>query len=219
MKRVITVALAVLLLGGVFFVLEFNSFSVVSKGEEIAEYQNPLKALFVIDIQKDLTAKDGKMVLNLKQTDQTIENTNLIIDNSESLGLLVIYITNEFEKSFLIRLVTKGALEEGSPGAAMDQRVKKINNNHFVKHIMDSFSNPELDNFLVKNRVSHIYFTGMVAENCVDKTVKAALNRKYRVTVIRDAIASGSEEMRDNKIEEFKKMGVEILTTAGVLEG
>lgn len=53
----------------------------------------------------------------------------------------------------------------------------------------------------------------MDAEDCVDKTIKGALNRNYQVTVISNAIATKSEEKRAGKIVDFRNLGVEILTT------
>jgi len=53
----------------------------------------------------------------------------------------------------------------------------------------------------------------MDAEDCIDKTIKGALNRNYQVTVISNAIATKSEEKRARKIIDFRNLGVEILTT------
>ncbi|MCP4135926.1 MAG: isochorismatase family protein, partial [bacterium] len=46
----------------------------------------------------------------------------------------------------------------------------------------------------------------------------AALNRKYKVTVVKDAIATGSEEKREKKLKEFAEKKAEIITTAKLIE-
>ena len=218
MKNIIIVVVVILIVAMFYVFKQVNNFSGVSQGEEIAEYTNPQKALMLIDMQRDITEKDGKAVLNLEQTDKIIEAVNRVIINSPKLGLLVIYIKNEFEKGLITSLATKGALIEGSPGAEIDPKIKIINNNIFVKHIMDSFSNAELDKFLIKNKVNHIYFTGLDAKYCVEKTIIAAFNRGYKITVIRDAIASGSDEDRDDKVEAFAQMGAYVITVDELLK-
>jgi nicotinamidase-related amidase len=83
---------------------------------------------------------------------------------------------------------------------------------------MDSFSNPEFENFLKANKVNHVYITGLDAEACVDRTVKAALNRNYEVTVVSNAIAAKSEEKRNVKLWEFEKIGAKVVTTEELLK-
>jgi len=65
-----------------------------------------------------------------------------------------------------------------------------INGNDFTKRISDSFSNPQLDAFLIRNRVDELYLVGLDASYCVHKTALGALNRGYKVTVVDDAVLS-----------------------------
>ncbi|MCP4134770.1 MAG: cysteine hydrolase, partial [bacterium] len=217
-KKILMGLLAVVISIVVYLYMGFKDFSVVSKGKPIAEYDNPQKALLVIDVQREFTEKTGKAPGNLKQTDQIIENINKILEKNEALKLNIVYITQEFKDEVIIKLITGGAAQHGAPGADMDPRVKKVSDTHFVKHIMDSFSNPGLDKYLIANKINHIYITGLDAEACVDKTTKAALNRKYKVTVVKDAIATGSEEKREKKLKEFAEKKAEIITTAKLIE-
>ncbi len=104
-------------------------------------------------------------------------------------------------------------MEEGKKGTELDNRIISANSNIFTKRKMDSFTNKDFESYLIKNEISHLIITGLDAEDCVDKTIKGAINRKYKVTVISDAIATKSDEKRSKKIEDFKKIGAEILTT------
>jgi len=87
-----------------------------------------------------------------------------------------------------------------------------------VKYIADSFSNNDFEDFLIKNRINHLYIAGADAEYCVDKTVKGALNRDYRVTVIKDAVVTKTEERRKKKIDDFSSLGAGILETDKLLK-
>ena len=193
-----------------FGAVVFMPFSAVTKGAPIGAYSSPRTALLVIDIQKDMTEKSGKRPLNLPQTNSIISLVNELIQNADKKDWLVVYITHEYPKKSPLRLVTKDFLLEGTPGAEIDPRIKVINQNRFIKHKMDAFSNFEFDAFLRKNQVNHVLITGMAAEECVDRTCQGALNRKYTVTVIRDAIAGRSNESRKKKINDYERYGAQI---------
>jgi nicotinamidase-related amidase len=103
------------------------------------------------------------------------------------------------------------------PGADMDAKVVQVNNNHFIKHRMDAFSNVAFDEFLRMNHVNHLLITGIAAEECIDRTCRGALHRKYQVTVIGDAIAGRSDESRKNKLKDYEKYGATIIQSKAVL--
>lgn len=218
MKKIVWSLVLVVATTALYFSYGYYKINAVSRGERIADYRAPRKALLIIDLQRDITEKDGRMLLNPEQTDRIIANINRILSDSRIRNLPVVYIAQEFERNSIIQLLTNNALLPGSPGARIDPRIKIVSDNLFVKHVSDAFSNPELDAFLVKNSVNHLFVTGVDAEYCVDRTVRAALNRNYKVTVISDAVGSGSDEKRDAKIREFERLGMEIITTAQMLK-
>ncbi len=218
MRKLIWSLVLVVATVAVYFAYGYYKINAVSRGERIADYRTPGKALLIIDLQRDITEKDGRMVLNPEQTARIIANINRILSDRRIRNLQLVYIAQEFERNSIVQLLTNNALLPGSPGARIDPRIKIVSDNLFVKRVSDAFSNPELDDFLIKNRVNHLYVAGVDAEYCVDRTVRAALNRNYRVTVISDAVGSGSDEKRDAKIREFEGLGMEIITTAQMLK-
>ena len=219
MKKPIKLLFFIVIAFAFYILYSYPNIDAVTKGEKIADYQDPQKALLVIDLQRDITEKNGRAVMDLEQTDQIIAHVNIILADNKKLNFIIIYITQEFENNFILKLLTNSARQHGDHGSEIDPRVNIISNKHFVKNISDSFSNPDLDKFLIQNRVNHLYLTGVDAENSIDKTVKGALNRNYKVTVIQDAIGSTTVEKRDNKILEFTKLGLKIISTEQVLKG
>lgn len=217
MKKVFAVILVLVISIAGFVFVQLKQFNAVTKGEKISEYKNPKEALLIIDIQKDLTQKDGKAVVNLDLTDKIIKNTNTIIDKADKNKILVIYIKHEFKKGFLVNMITKGALAEGSEGAQSDPRLRIINDNIFIKNKIDAFSNPGLDEFLRKNEVRNIDLAGIDAEASVDKTLKAALDRNYSVTVLSDCIATKNEKRLSEKLAEFSKLGAGTAASGDIL--
>lgn len=210
MKKIVCVFIIIVLLLFGFAVGVFLPFSAITKGTPIGTYAAPRTALLIIDIQKDMTENSGKRPLNLPQTNSIISVVNELIQNAGKKDWLVVYITHEYPKKSPLRLVTKDFLLEGTPGAEIDPRLSVINQNHFIKHTMDAFSNSGFDVFLRKNQVTHVLITGMAAEECVDRTCQGALNRKYAVTVISDAVAGRSNESRRKKINDYERYGAQI---------
>ncbi|HQQ24247.1 MAG TPA: isochorismatase family cysteine hydrolase [Spirochaetota bacterium] len=218
--KIFFILLGVLVItGGALFLYVGNYLKksgAVTTGEKIQDYGKEKEALLVIDLQNDITLPDGKIATNTVQSDEAIENINRIISTRRAE---TVYILHEFkETNPIIKFITKGALRHGDDGSLMDKRIKVEGNNFFIKHISDSFSNKDLNDFLVKNKINHLYIAGADAEYCVDKTIKGALNRKYKISVIKDAIVTKTDEGRNNKIQDFSCLGVEILSTEEALK-
>ncbi len=69
----------------------------------------------------------------------------------------------------------------------------------------------------MKEKINHLIFTGMDAEACVDRTLKGAINRGYKTTVIADAIATKDDARLQGKIADFKKAAGSVITTDELL--
>ena len=191
----------------------------LAEGTPIAQYAQPTDALVVIDVQADLTVPGGKAPINPSLTDPMIVKINQVVDRAHAENKLVVYIRHEFKDDFLVGLFTGGALKEGSPGAEIDPRIHMVNDQVFVKNVMDSFSNPQLDLFLRRNQVSHLLLTGVDARACVDSALRSALARGYSVTVIRDGVATSSRERLSEKLEEFEAQGAKIVAAENAFQG
>lgn len=217
MNTILLVMFMLLLCIGYFVVIHVLPFIRVSVGARIPRYENPQKALLVIDIQKDLTEEGRKGTINIEQTDPMIDKVNQVIEYADSAGFNIAYVRHEFKKGIITRLLTRGVLAEGSEGAEINSRIAVKNSNIFVKYVMDSFSNKDLQRFLIHNQVNHLYLTGVDAEDCIDKTLKAARNRGYKVTVIEDCVATKTDSRRDMKLIEFVTFGADLIKTERLL--
>jgi nicotinamidase-related amidase len=102
-----------------------------------------------------------------------------------------------------------GIALKGSHVSAIDKRIEIVAANIFSKSKGDSFSNPGLEAFMIKNRINGLYLTGLDAEYCVYATAKGGLNRGYKVNIITDTIIIGTKNHRDSII---KKTGRTVLT-------
>lgn len=209
---------AVVLLFLIYMVYLFYDNSSISKGKPIARYQKPATALLVIDIQGGTIGPQSIDDYYQEHAEELIANVNRVISVADSLQMPVIYITQE-TTNWLLNFFTGNIYARGFPGSRLDGRLKLVSGRHLPKQKMDSFSNPELDDFLTGNQVGKIIVVGLDAAFCVNRTVFAARNRGYEVEIISDAILSGSDSKKREMIGKFKSAGITLLSLAEFLEG
>lgn len=184
-----------------------------TQGKIIQNYINPQKALLVVDIQEDYTGSTAIDPFPYKHSDKLISTINSVIEAASESNLVVAYIAQELPDNFIYRAISKGRSIKGHPGTAFDARLHVVNKNYFSKQMSDSFSNPELESFLINNNVNEIFITGLDAEKCVYNTAKGALNRGCKVTIISDGVAGLCEDI--NKVfDTYKADGIFVISSS-----
>ena len=89
------------------FALAVLIISCATNGKNIDNYNNPQKALLVMDMQNDALGKDAKMPI-ANSGEELIKIVNAIIDDYYSKGYKIIYIKTEYSGLAFIK---------GTPGA------------------------------------------------------------------------------------------------------
>lgn len=214
-KKIVLIALAaVLVFAAAFIFTAFKKMLTPTTGVKISKYADPAKALLVIDVQEDFTGLKGKQPVPYSNAGGPIAAVNKLIDKASASGVLVVYIRQLYDNNFVTRTFI-GRTIEGLPGTELDGRIKVINKNDFEKRISDSFSNPQLEAFLIRNRVNELYLTGLDAAYCVHKTALGALNRGYKVTVVDDAIMS--RKSMNDVLKQYEQDGISTASSKNVM--
>lgn len=214
-KRIILVFLLLLLILVSYIAYLVYVGGNISEGEKIASYPETKTALIIVDIQEGTTGENSTYQSFIDQGEDLIQVVNKLIAVSEKLGVSVIYIKQETE-NFTVNFLTNNALDKGTPAAAIDERVNIVSNHIFTKQVQDAFSNPKLDDFLIRNQINRLIFTGLDANACVGATIEAAYNRDYKIIVVEDGVISQSEETKQEKITEFRSAGMQVISSAAV---
>jgi nicotinamidase-related amidase len=213
-KKLIISLLAVIVIIAVFVVFAAKKIYTPTQGVKISKYDNPRKALLVIDVQEDFSGLKGKQPVPLKNVGEQIAVINGLIDNASKSGMEVVYIRQIFDDNFITRNFIGRAIE-GQAGVELDGRVRVVNKNDFTKKIADAFSNPELDKFFIGNRVDELYLTGLDAAYCVYYTAMGAKNRGYKFAVVKDAVMT-QKKMAD-VLKQYDKDGISIVTSKDII--
>lgn len=181
-----------------------------SEGAPIGPYEQPTTALIVLDLQRDLLEADGRMPVQQSQVQPLLETAAALHASARAQGLPVIRIENLYTSADVGNLFRNGATVRGTPGASWDARAPIDADAMFEKDAPDAFTNPAFDAALREKQVTHLVITGVFADGCVTWTTRGALNRGYRVTLVRDGVAAGSDQAKSSALEALKSEGVTI---------
>jgi nicotinamidase-related amidase len=86
-----------------------------------------------------------------------------------------------------------------------------------IKTDASSFANGEIEQLLVQRDVEWLFVAGVWTEACVAATVKDAVERGFRVVLVKDACGSGSRAMHETAILNLanRLYGGAVTDTAG----
>ncbi|SHJ11550.1 Nicotinamidase-related amidase [Clostridium cavendishii DSM 21758] len=183
---------------------------------ENRKFDNPQKALLVIDIQEDYTGLEAKPPFPYKDSERLIKIVNNMIDEASKKDIVVVYISQEFD-GFVGKTISKlfghGTAIKGNSGAEFDKRINIISNHCFTKNMPDAFTNHKLEMFLDEHQINELYLVGLDAAACVYFTAKGALKRGYNVSIIKDGIVLLEEKKWDSVLKKFEDNGITLINS------
>ena len=191
--------------------LMYRSMFMATRGKRIADYPEPRKALVVLDIQEGYSGTAARLPVTAPPPHGMLATVNRLIDRAAETGMEVAYIRQVFSNNLFVRL--HGGRRQGR--VIIDQRIKVINGNDFEKNRTDAFSNRQFEQLLVDRQVNELYLVGVDAAYCVMYTALGALQRGYRVTVVRDAVMS--RMALPEVLERYRRRGIAVITSDEVL--
>lgn len=177
------------------------------------------QALLILDVQQDFTGPDARMPVDRVQAAVMIDRINRLVDERSTNGLEPIYIVNEFPRFSIANLFRNFAAIKGRAGSALDPRLHVVaagspgaaGETRFAKRHGNAFTNPLLHPYLQQHGIDSLLVTGLFAGACVRATIKSALRLGYKVSVIPEAIAAGSEAARARALRAFRTAGVQFM--------
>lgn len=134
-----------------------------------------MKALLIIDMQRG----SFKPETPRHDANGVVNRINLLSDYFRLNRNPVIFIQHDGSK-----------LNEYMPGTSEWRILSSLNQKPEDKIVSktanDSFYNSELDAILKEKNIKELVITGCATDFCVDATIRSALSRDYKVTIIED---------------------------------
>ena len=195
----------------IFFLYFVSAIVVSCSTQRVANYNNPQKALVVMDMQLDFLDENAKLPIE-NQVEDLIKITNDIIEDYNSMGYEIIYIRSVFSKNDIANFFRNKATIERTTGIEIDPRIKIVSKNIFDKKRSSAFSNKDFVNYLINNQINELYIVGLMAEGCVYKTAISGLDKKYTVHFIENAVGVWKMKNFEPTKEKLNKKGAQMIT-------
>ena len=195
----------------IFVIFVLSLFSCASNEVKIENYENPSKALLVIDMQIDYIGENGKFTIENSQIENLVNMTNEIIEYFFENNDTIIYFRNLFKENDFKNRFRNYAVVEGTLGAEIDPRINILSENIFDKYSPNAFTNNAFQNFLKNSKINELYLCGVMADECVYETALGALNIGYIVNYYGNAVGSSSKRNIEKTIKKLKKRGINIV--------
>ncbi|HMD68478.1 MAG TPA: isochorismatase family protein, partial [Chitinivibrionales bacterium] len=149
-----------------------------------------------------------------KNSAELVADVNAAIHRADFMHMPVVVVEQELSGvlgTLWSKMFLGSRLMRGTPGAKTDARVVAPMAITFSKPKGDAFANPDLDRCLRINRINELYIAGVDAEFCVMLTARGAVNRGYKVTVIKDGTGLMNDKKWDEVIFKCKKYGIAMI--------
>jgi nicotinamidase-related amidase len=204
MKRILLVFAA--LLGGGAAVLGLAVWNTIrpTSGARIAATRRG-KALILVDLQEDYTGPHAQQ--SYQESERLISAANQLIEAAHAGGWPIYLTRVAMPDDWFHPLLTGGAALAGTKGAELDARLVRAGAKEIVKTKSDAFANPLLDAQLAVAQVGELFIAGLDAGFCVKKTILGALNRGYKVNVVREGIATRHGAPLEQHIASYEAAG------------
>ncbi len=200
-------------LGVIFFIIPL--FSCTSSDVKIGKYENPQRALLVIDMQEDYIGEHAKLPIEQNQIENLIITVNKIIEEFHMDGYEIIYLRNIFRENDIKNIFRNYAAIEGTRGIEIDPRIKIVSENIFDKYSPSAFSNSDFENYLIQHQINELYVCGVMADQCVFETAADAFNKNYKVNYFADAVGSTSTKNIEKAEKKLSRKGINIVKAQG----
>lgn len=157
------------------------------------------KYLIVLDMQ-EIATKD---MMEAEAAKELIDVVNRIIELSDSDK--VIYIESI---SASLEISLTGLSVKFKPGLFLDDRLKIVSDNKFVKNKANAFTSEQLSKFIERRNARDFVVVGLMAEHCVIETLLGGKKSGFNMFMIPGAIAGLSEEGKLEALNNALKFGI-----------
>ncbi|MES2478887.1 MAG: cysteine hydrolase family protein [Bacteroidota bacterium] len=145
-----------------------------------------MKALLVIDMQKG----SFKPYSLRHDTLGTVDRINRLAAHFRENNYPVIFIQHDGTKENCF-------FPDSEDWKLLPELMIMPNDILVSKTANDSFYNSALSEMLLEHHITELFITGCATDFCVDTTVKSALSRDYKVTIVADGHTTASRPFVD----------------------
>lgn len=192
-------------------------------------------ALLVIDMQNDDCRPQGKWASlgSVEMIQTVISNLQRLLPLARDRGIQVVWLRNVWRSgtgyrslpaSYLRFLLFKCGfrpgdrlVEEGSWGAELiPELVMQPQDIEVIKTRSSGFIGTDLDLFLRSNGFQTLLISGVATQACVESTVRSAVDRDYRIVILRDCVGAYKPDLHEASLQVMRSFA-EVVSTEDIL--
>jgi nicotinamidase-related amidase len=165
-------------------------------------------AIVLIEFQKQWTEKGFyyRLIERQLKSRKVLENTHRLIKNARDKGIAVIHapliIDPKNKKGWLAHLTRGKVFTKGSWKSEITEGLYERGDLIVEgRYSFDAFKGSDFEELLKNNCLETLYFCGFTTDQCVAKTMKAALDKGYKCYLVSDCTAA-TNEAKQKKIEK-----------------
>lgn len=170
-------------------------------------------ALLIIDVLNDFVLKGAP--LEVPSAREIISNIRIEIEKARERDIPVIYICDSHDEddSEFERMGWSPHAIKGTKGAQVIEELKPIPQDKVInKKSYSGFFETLLDEVLKEGEISKLLVTGCVTNICILYTVADAVQRGYKVAVLKNCVAGLNPHDHELGLRQMKEvLGVEIV--------
>lgn len=173
---------------------------------------NNKKALLVIDMLNDFIRSDGALYVG-KIAEKVNEEIERIIQKAREENMPVLYICDSHRPDDAeFRMFKPHCIKGTEGGEIADSLAPRPGDCIIPKRKYSAFFGTDLDATLREMKISELILVGVCTNICVLYTAADARMLNYKVTVIKDGVASFNQEAHKFALQEMETtLGVNII--------
>ncbi|MGI0118737.1 isochorismatase family protein [Zooshikella sp. RANM57] len=174
------------------WLLAEDEFSVLAQHDALPINHPSRTALLIVDMQRDYFA-NGKMPLTNIET--AAKNSHALLTHFRNTQQPVIHIQHIFKH------VDAPFFQPNSEGKEIHPSVAPQPNEIVItKHKANSTLATTLEQYLIEKGISQLIIVGAMAHMCIDAATRSLSDKGYQCTIISDACAAPSLDLKQTKI-------------------
>lgn len=164
-------------------------------------------ALIIVDMVYDFT--DPKGLVYYPQNAEILPRVRQVLDRCREAGKLIIFLQHRHRKGKVEKNLVnmRPNCIEGTGGEAIDPMlpVDELKDYVIQKRRYSGFFGTDLDLVLRENGIKNVVVVGTKTNCCVRATVTDAYNLDYEVYVVKECVATNSEEVNRVHLSDIDK--------------
>lgn len=185
---------ATALVAGIWLANGVRRIGAISSGKPIGDQSGT--ALLLVDLQSVFWDRGPYSEASKSAAKAVILRE---IDAARASGFPIVAVRQEWSipsTKAVARMMMKGRAVEGTAGTELAEPFAGLVDHVVVKRVQDAFETAELDALFEKLRIGKLRILGLDLNYCICKTARAARNRGYAVTVVKDGTLSAAPSQR-----------------------